>query len=174
MDYNIVIYQPSITDPDQRFVLGTGGTKPLVVIGLNPSTTDDRMPDPTIKKVIGFATKYGFDSFIMLNLYAQRTPNPKKLDAILDEKLHQDNIAQIKAILEKHKPVAVLAAWGNTITLRKYLNRCLTDIHKITKKGNVDWAKIADFTKKGHPRHPSRARYSKLTGFDLDEYLTTL
>jgi len=174
MTYDITIYEPTTTSPEFRFTLGTRGTKPLFVIGLNPSTADDKKPDPTITKVMGFTTRYSCDSFVMLNLYAQRTPNPDKLHSTFDDNLHRENISHILTTLEKHNQVSILASWGETITVRNYLKKCLADIISATKNKNVNWLKIGELTQSGHPRHPSRAAYLGLTDFDIEKYLITL
>ena len=54
--YHVDIYKVN-DDNSLRFVLGTKGLKPLIVLGLNPSTADDCKPDLTISKIIGFANR---------------------------------------------------------------------------------------------------------------------
>ena len=75
MDYQI---DKMIGDENtHRYVLASKGIKPLVVIGVNPSTANEHKPDPTIRKVMGFAERNKYDSFVMLNLYAQRSTDFK-------------------------------------------------------------------------------------------------
>lgn len=175
MTYDITIYEPTTTSPDFRFTLGTGGKKTLFVIGLNPSTADDKKPDPTITKVMGYATRHGCDSFVMFNLYAQRTKDPSKLHTVFNDQLHRENLSHIITTLEKYETVSILASWGGTINERNYLKNCLADIYSKTKNKNIDWLKIGnDLTQKGHPRHPSRGAYYDLTKFDIEKYLLTL
>lgn len=174
MKYDVKIYEPSKTNPHLRFILGTEGSKPLLVIGLNPSTANDRDPDPTMRKVIGFASRHGCDSFVILNLYAQRTTDPNKLHKRLDKKLHNENISHIVTTLNKYKDTTILAAWGETIREREYFKKCISDIYNNIRSKNNYWLKIGDLTKSGHPRHPSRAAYSELTNFNIDEYLATI
>lgn len=59
-----------------RYVLGTKGDNPLVCFGVNPGTAAPGALDPTLKSVERFANEHGYDSFIMLNLYPQRSTNP--------------------------------------------------------------------------------------------------
>ncbi|MEM1339801.1 MAG: DUF1643 domain-containing protein [Bacteroidota bacterium] len=55
-------------------------TKPKVAfVGLNPSTANETNDDPTIRKVIGFAKKWGYGGFYMLNLFTRITPYSKEL-----------------------------------------------------------------------------------------------
>ena len=60
-----------------RYVLASRCVKTLVVIGVNPSTANEKYPDPTVRKVIGFAKLNNYDGFVMLNLYAQRSIGSK-------------------------------------------------------------------------------------------------
>jgi hypothetical protein len=172
MTYNVKIYDIS-PDNLSRFSLGTNGTNPLFVIGLNPSTADDKIPDRTIKKVMTFAENGGFDSFIMLNLYAQRTPYPDNVHDKIDSSLHRENVNKIVALLQFYDNPTILASWGQTIKIRSFFIDCLKDIYEATKKQNINWLKIGDLTVSRHPRHPSRAPYKLgLTNFDMIEYLS--
>ena len=56
-------------DDQWRYTLGTRGERPLITIGLNPSTATQLKLDNTVTKVTKVARQCGFDSFIMLNLY---------------------------------------------------------------------------------------------------------
>lgn len=49
---------------------------PLVVVGLNPSTADERADDPTIRRCIGFARRERAGGLLMLNLYGWRATDP--------------------------------------------------------------------------------------------------
>ena len=172
-------YEPTIyvnnTDNTCRFALGTEGLKPLIVIGINPSTADDKTPDPTIKKVMGFAEGNGFDSFIMLNLYPQRATYPRDMHLKMDSGITNQNLKSISELLGKYKNPTILAAWSENIGIRDYLKDCLKEIFDKTKKHNVNWLKLGEFTQTGHPRHPLYAAYAlKLTNFNLDIYINKL
>ena len=55
---------------ESRFQLKEeGGNNPLVVIGVNPSTATNKKLDFTVTKVMEYAERNDFDSFIILNVY---------------------------------------------------------------------------------------------------------
>ena len=171
MKYSVEIYNNS-PDNKARFVLGTKGLNPLFVLGLNPSTADENKPDMTIPKTMTFAKNAGFDSFVMLNLYAQRTPVPENVDKTLNKLLHQENIEKIGELLSNYKKCSILSAWGETINIRPFFSKCLKDINDSINHLDIEWLKIGSLTQSGHPRHPSRAAYKYgLTKFDLKYYL---
>ena len=62
---------------DYRYILGTRGERPLICIGINPSTAAPDDLDNTLKSVERIALGNGFDSFIMFNVYAQRATRPE-------------------------------------------------------------------------------------------------
>lgn len=172
MKYQIDIYKNN-PDNSARFALGMAGKNPLFVIGLNPSTADDKKPDMTITKIRTFAKNANFDGFVMLNLYAQRTPFPDQLDIKLNTSLHQENMQHIVQCLEAYKHCSILAAWGATLAVRPYVSQCLSEIKTTIDHLSVTWLKIGDLTQGGHPRHPSRAPYAQgLTLFDMLYYLS--
>jgi hypothetical protein len=174
MEYLPTIYINN-DDNSCRFALGSSGIKPLLVIGINPSTADDKKPDRTINRVIGFAEGNGFDSFIMLNIYPQRTPFPSDLHSSINLSIHNQNLKSISDILEKNNNTTILAAWSEKIIVRDYLNVCLKAIFETTKKFNVNWIKLGELTKSGHPRHPLYASYTlALNNFDITSYIEKL
>ena len=172
MEYKNIFH---VGDSAVRYVLSNQSKNPLLVFGINPSTADDKKPDRTIKKVMGFANRNGFDGFIMLNLYPQRTPNTNELHAELDEKLMQENLKQIELALKDIPNPTILAAWGNPIRQRKYLKECVKQIHYLTKGKNVKWQQIGKLTVQGNPRHPLYARYTDgLCEFEVEQYVEKL
>lgn len=68
------------TYTEYRYILGTRGKKPLICVGINPSTARPGALDPTLKSVERIARNNGFDSFIMFNVYAQRATSPDDME----------------------------------------------------------------------------------------------
>ena len=61
----------------------------VVFCMLNPSTADANKDDPTLRRCIGFANKFGYSSLEIVNLYAYRSPNPKDLWKVSDPVGHR-------------------------------------------------------------------------------------
>ena len=80
-DYNVDqwLFVPN-TYTEYRYILGTRGEKPLICVGINPSTARPGALDPTLKSVERIARNSGFDSFIMFNVYAQRATSPDDME----------------------------------------------------------------------------------------------
>lgn len=159
-----------------RYILGTKGKNPLICIGINPSTAKPDCLDNTLKSVERIAKSNGFDSFIMFNVYAQRATNPGDMDKELNLKLHQENMLAFRHILkttrENGSVPCVWASWGNIITMRKYLPRCLEEMIEIGKEYGASWVSCGKISKLGHPHHPLYLKKdSPLDSFDIEKYL---
>ncbi|CAN5565577.1 hypothetical protein BH10ACT5_BH10ACT5_05460 [soil metagenome] len=160
-------------DDSVRFVLGTIGTNPLICIGVNPSTATPEHLDQTLRRVRGYAERNGNDSWVMLNLYPQRSTDPQGMHDVYLPELKAENERRIAERVGGGN-LTLLAAWGEPIMARSYLSKMLEDIVKITTTSSCDWVSIGELTDRGHPRHPSRGAYLPLHSFDVDAYLLTL
>ena len=67
---------------EYRYILGTRGQKPLICVGINPSTAAPDALDNTLKSVERIALYNGYDSFLMFNVYAQRATRPDERVAV--------------------------------------------------------------------------------------------
>ena len=170
MPYTINTY---VNSPDNtlRFVLGYDNSNPLIVIGVNPSTADDRVPDATIRRVLGYVSRNNFNGFLMINVYPYRSTNPQNLPEQMDISIHKQNLKHILEIFEKHSNATVLVAFGNPINERKYLKECFADIVKNAQQFNLKWKQIGKLTAAGNPRHPSRGAYQPLEDFIIKKLL---
>ncbi len=122
---------------------GDSLAKPVVFIGLNPSTENADLDDPTIRRCVGFAKSWGYDALLMVNLFALRATNPKVLKRTTDP-IGPHNTAWL------HRAVArapmVVAAWG---THGSYRNR-----HSQVKDEFTGSLHTLKLTKNGFPSHP--------------------
>lgn len=99
-------------DPYAAYHIGTPDSY-VQFIGLNPSTADENLDDPTIRRCIGFSKAWGFGAFCMTNLFAFRATDPKVMkncdspetpDLSLTNRQHIMSIASEAGL--------VIAAWG--------------------------------------------------------------
>ena len=116
------LYVPN-TYGEYRYILGTRGERPLICVGVNPSTAAPGDLDPTLKSVERVALHNGYDSFIMFNVYAQRATRPEDMERACNADLHAENMRAFDYALslDKTGAPAVWAAWGSVIEKRDYL-----------------------------------------------------
>ena len=177
-DYDVDkwLYVPNFYS-EYRYILGTRGKKPLICVGINPSTAAPDDLDNTLKSVERIALHNGFDSFIMFNVYAQRATNPDDMEMTYNQALHAENMKAFDYILsldEAGSP-AVWAAWGTIIEKRDYLPACVRDMIDIGIARNARWFSAGKKSKKGHPHHPLYLRKdSGLDEFDVAGYVSDI
>ncbi len=161
---------------EYRYILGTVGKRPLITIGINPSTAEPDNLDNTLKSVERIAAGNGFDSFIMFNVYAQRATNPDHMDRELNEALHRENMQAFRWVLERSGECpAVWAAWGTIVEKRPYLKRCLEDMVREGNCFGAQWFMAGRPSVKGHPHHPLYLRKdTRIEPFDMPSYLAKL
>jgi hypothetical protein len=89
--------------------------KKIAFIGLNPSTADENIDDPTIRRCIGFSMSWGGGSLQMINLFAFRSTDPKGLLTAIDP-VGSENDKWILHVINTSD--VVVAAWGNHGSLK--------------------------------------------------------
>ena len=162
---------------EYRYVLGTRGTRPLICIGINPSTAAPDRLDNTLKSAQRIALHNGYDSFIMFNVYAQRATLPDDMEKVLNPAMHRENMKAFDWILRQFSPpCSVWAAWGSLIMKRPYLPQCVRDMAAIGNSRGACWFTAGPRSKDGHPHHPLYLRSdTQLDPFpDLEQYLDSL
>ncbi len=112
----------------------------VVFIGLNPSTADANLDDPTIRRCIGFAKDWGFGGLTMLNLFAYRATNPKELKKVADP-IGPKNLNWLRFYARQ----AIVCCWGSDPMAKDWSKEVLKLIPR---------PMALAFTKDGHPRHP--------------------
>ena len=175
-DYDITkwLYAPNFYS-EYRYILGTRGTKPLICIGINPSTAQPDDLDNTLKSVQRIALGNGYDSFLMFNVYAQRATDPDAMEKVCNPLLHRENMEAFRYVLSLSDSPAIWAAWGAVIEKRGYLKDCVRDMLDIGRKYGAQWYCAGAITKKGHPHHPLYLRKDeKLRPFDVEHYLGSI
>ncbi len=162
---------------EYRYILGTRGIKPLICVGINPSTAAPGDLDNTLKSVERVALHNGYDSFIMFNVYAQRATNPDDMETKLNESLHRENMRAFEyaLALSASSAPSIWAAWGTIIEKRSYLPDCVRDMISLGEKYGANWYCAGKRSKAGHPHHPLYLKKdSILKDFPVKEYLNCL
>ena len=119
---------------------------PVAWIGLNPSTADEREDDPTIRRCMGFARSWGAGGIIMLNLFAYRSTDPRKLHTMgRDACVGRKNDKHLLRIAQQGHPM--VACWGTHGALHG------RDREVASLLGFLR-LRCLGLTKDGHPKHP--------------------
>lgn len=129
-------------------------TKPAVMfIGLNPSTANEASDDPTIRRVISFARKWGHGGVYMMNCFPFVSADPSVLRANVLRAFHEPLIAgyytgnhirmrEIGGLCSR-----IVFAWGSFPLVREFrrdaeLAETFPDAQALVMNAN------------GSPRHP--------------------
>lgn len=78
-------------------------------ICLNPSTADENKDDPTVRKIINYAKRWGFDGVFVLNLFAYRSTDKSRLKYV-EAPIGFYNDDYLKEYINKASQIIV--AWG--------------------------------------------------------------
>ena len=117
----------------------------VMFIGLNPSTADERLDDPTIRRCVGFARKWGYAGMFMCNVYTLVSTDPEGLNSPTPIA----RAAPLAMRVIRKKCPMVIAAWGNQISLVNGWEDRLARI-----KEELFPLHCLGITKQGQPRHP--------------------
>ena len=162
---------------EYRYLLGTRGQRPLICVGINPSTAIPDRLDNTLKSAERIALHNGYDSFVMFNVYAQRATDPDDMERELNPVLHRENMKAFTWLLSQSiTPPDIWAAWGAIIEKRPYLPACVLDMAAVAEKHGALWYTAGPRSRAGHPHHPLYLKKdSPLEPFtDLKEYLLSI
>lgn len=131
----------------------------LLFVMLNPSTANADKDDPTVRRCIGFAHRWGFTRLSVVNLSAYRATNPREL---LEE--HQRAGALLPLVgIENDKHIAAEAkesdriilgwgAWGANKKLNPRALEVIALLRSIPRKESL-WC-LGARLQGGAPRHP--------------------
>jgi hypothetical protein len=137
-------------DRRYRYALSRTWNKNLpavMFVGLNPSTADETVNDPTVRRCINFAERWGYGKLYMMNLFAFRATDPleiKSADAPIGPlNDHYLDLAWVRSGLH-------IAAWG----VHGDHGGRERDFAMKTRKFAPVSLKCLKVTKDGHPSHP--------------------
>ena len=111
-------------------------------VGLNPSTADATSDDPTLRRCIDFAQRWGCGSLLLVNLFSLRATDPRELLGVDDPIGPRTNLWLRRA---KRESQLIIAAWGNGGALHDRGD---------TVANLLGDARCLGITATGMPRHP--------------------
>jgi len=110
-------------------------------VGLNPSTANENSDDPTIRRCVGFAIKWGYGEMHMLNLFAFVSTDPLMLYKCNNEEpIGEENDEYLKALYPE-----IVACWGN----HGKINGRSEQVRRLLKEPYA-----FGINKNGEPKHP--------------------
>lgn len=144
-----------------RYVLSRSWRKPeeplvwVLWVMLNPSTANATEDDATIRRVTAFSKALGANQFVVVNLFAWRSKDPKELITmarlgvdIVGE--HNDTYLQI--YLDR-KPARVVCGWGTKIPhVPGGIARAEAVLQQLRNAGATP--ETLKRTEEGYPGHP--------------------
>jgi hypothetical protein len=102
----------TLTHPDQRTLDGDAAAddRTLAFVLLNPSTAEATTDDPTVRRCLGYADRWGFDRVEIGNLFAYRATDPDELYDV-DDPVGPENDDHLRAIADVADLTVV--GWGH-------------------------------------------------------------
>ena len=133
---------------DLRSLLTLEAPRRVLICMLNPSTATAQTDDPTIRRAIRFAAREDATELAIVNLFAARATDPRKLRAF-DDPVGPDN----DAVIEQQAAYAdlIIAAWG-VLPAKAPKRRAQEILDMLTRHGDVH--RLGEPTAAGNPRHP--------------------
>jgi hypothetical protein len=129
----------------------------IVFVGLNPSTADENVDDPTIRKCVGFAKRWGFGAIDMVNVFAWRSTDPNGLLSATPNHVGPDNTETLdRAFNDAHR---IVWCWGkHSARVRRLVQCAQQELGWFTTPKRCEvgtFGRMAD----GSPRHPLMLPY---------------
>lgn len=121
-----------------------GPGRRVAFVMLNPNAADGSTDDPTIRRCVRFARRWGFRSMDVVNLFAYRTRDPRILARVADP-IGRDNDRHLRRASARAD--LVVCAWGATPLARR---RAAAVGRLLGRRA----ARCLGRTKAGAPRHP--------------------
>ena len=142
----------------RRLPTGAGTVNFLM---LNPSTADETLDDPTIRRCIGFARAWGYAELVVTNLFALRSTDPRALLETVEKIDAENDRAIVEAAIAAQRVIAAWGVWGGRLELShrtQHVRGLLRQTHRprhSPRHTGIDLYHLG-LTAEGHPRHPVR------------------
>lgn len=134
--YRYILWRPSD--------LGEHGV--CLFIMLNPSTANELQDDPTVRRCIGYARRWGFRELWVVNLFAFRSTDPVGITSVLDPVGPDNDRLLLRAASHADVTICAWGNWGEVLdrgdAVRVMLNDAGLRLHHL------------GLTVRAQPRHP--------------------
>lgn len=130
----------------ERVVAPITGKGTVCFIMLNPSTADETVNDPTIRRCMGYAESWGYRRLVVVNLFGYRATDPRALRRVPDP-YGPENAPQI--VRAAQAADLVVCAWG----AHGAYNNTGRNMIGLLRNRHVQLKAFA-LTKGGEPVHP--------------------
>lgn len=131
------------------------GEGTVAFVMLNPSTADAYEEDPTIRRCLGFAHRWGYRDVRILNIFALRSTDPQGLRHCIDP-VGPLNDEYLREYCTAKKADRVIVAWGTHGAYLERGARALAILRDV--RGAHPGLCALTWTKGGHPGHPLYAK----------------
>lgn len=131
----------------------------VTFIGVNPSTADQSIDDPTIRKMRGFAARWGFHHFNVLNLFTWRATDVKELAKHAPAELN--TLHGLVALIDGISPAStdmLVPCWGNLQKVPRQLRPRAKEVRQLVLASGVPAFQLGK-TSGGDPCHPVMLAY---------------
>jgi hypothetical protein len=135
--------------------LWDAGSGQTTVIMVNPSTADAETNDATIRKLIGFGSRWSH--LVVGNLFAYRSTDVRQL-AVVDDPIGPENDAHLEQMIKES--FRLIFAWGPAGKLPQRLRGRWRVIDKMARTAGKQPLSIGPVAMDGHPKHPLMLPYN--------------
>lgn len=151
-------------DGNYRYLLSRRWTAPLepdpheatvLFVMLNPSTADASRDDPTIRRCVGFARRWGYTELLVANLYGWRATSPNDLFAAADP-IGPANESYLRWAAADRSPL-IVCAWGAHGAKNGRGRQVLETLRSVPDRARGPIYCLGT-TKSGEPKHPLYVR----------------
>ena len=126
------------------------GAQNVNFVMLNPSTADETVDDPTIRRCCGFAKDWGYGGVVVTNLFAWRATKPADVVAACNAGIDvTGDLNDLCIPIIADACGAIVCAWG----AKPWARERAEQVVKLLRKPNRTlWC--LGLTRDGSPRHP--------------------
>lgn len=143
--------QGATLSPDRRYRyllwrIWDESLRSCLFVMLNPSTADETVLDPTLRRCLGYAVAWGLGGLAVANLFALRSTDPARLRTIDDPEGPDNDRYLVEAA--RASIGFVVCAWG---VHGEYRNQASRVERLLARETDL---LVLRLTKAGHPSHP--------------------